>query len=189
LLSAQTRQMPTSRMKSRSDKGGSRTKRRRMRRALASDGASDNRQGWEGGPITRRRAPCYPRRMAGDSVESWLATVDPAQRPALDRLRAIIRAAAGADVTEGIKWNSPNFAQGGEDRVTLNLCPKGSLRLILHRGAKVKDTAGFAFDDPAGLARWPTPDRGIVSFRDAGELEAKAAALADLVHRWIAALR
>lgn len=127
--------------------------------------------------------------MAGDSVESWRATVDPAARPALDRLRALVRDAAGADVVETIKWNSPNFAQGGEDRVTLNLGPKGALRLILHRGAKVKDAAGFSFADPAGLARWPAPDRGVVSFRDAGELEAKAAALADLVHRWIAALR
>ena len=125
--------------------------------------------------------------MPTDAVETYLATLDPAQRPALDRLRGIVRAAAGADVSEGIKWNSPNFAHRGEDRVTLNLGPKGSLRLILHRGAKVKDTAGFAFDDPAGLAKWPAPDRGVISFRDAADLEAKAEALADLVRRWVAA--
>lgn len=125
--------------------------------------------------------------MACDSVESWLATVDPARRPALDRLRAIVRDAAGEGITETIKWNSPNFAHRGEDRVTLNLGPKASLRLILHRGAKVKDAAGFSFADPAGLARWPTPDRGVVSFRDTAEMEAKADALADLVRRWVAA--
>ena len=125
--------------------------------------------------------------MACDSVESWLATVDPAARPALDRLRAIVRDAAGDGITETIKWNSPNFVHRGEDRVTLNLGPKGSLRLILHRGAKVKDTAGFSFADPAGLARWPAPDRGVISLRDAAEMEAKADALADIISRWVAA--
>lgn len=83
--------------------------------------------------------------------------------------------------------DSPNFAHRGEDRITLNLAPKGGLRLILHRGAKVKNSAGFVFDDPAGLARWPAPDRGVISFRDAAEMEAKADALADLVRRWVAA--
>lgn len=125
--------------------------------------------------------------MSSVSVETWLATVDPAQRPALDRLRTIIRDAAGPDVAEAIKWNAPNFTHRGEDRLTLNLGPKGSLRLILHRGAKAKDSAGFSFADPAGLAKWPAPDRGVVSFRDAAELEAKAEALADLVGRWVAA--
>ncbi len=125
--------------------------------------------------------------MACDSVESWLATIDPAGRPALDRLRAIVRDAAGEGITETIKWNSPNFVHRGEDRVTLNLGPKGSLRLILHRGAKVKDAAGFSFADPRRLARWPTPDRGVVSFRDAAEMDAKADALADTVRRWVAA--
>lgn len=125
--------------------------------------------------------------MPPDAVETYLAALDPARRPALNRLRAIIRDAAGPDVTETIKWNAPNFAHRGEDRVTLNLGPKGSLRLILHRGAKVKDNDGFTFADPAGLAKWPAPDRGVVSLRDAADLDAKAEALADLVRRWVAA--
>lgn len=125
--------------------------------------------------------------MDTDPVDAWLAALDPAQRPALDRLRAIVRDAAGDEVTESIQWNWPNFAHRGEDRVTLNLGPKGALRLILHRGAKVKDSDGFSFDDPAGLAKWLAPDRGVIGFRDAADIAAKADALADLVRRWIVA--
>ncbi len=125
--------------------------------------------------------------MTSAAVEAWLAALDPAVRPAVDRLRAIVRDAAGAATVETIKWNAPSFAHRGADRVTLNLGPKGSLRLILHRGAKAIDDPGVAFADPAGLARWPAPDRGVVSLRAAAEVDAKAAAIGDLVRRWIAA--
>lgn len=125
--------------------------------------------------------------MLSDPIQTWLATVDPARRAAVDRLRAIVGDAAGADVAESIKWNAPSFAHRGDDRVTLNLGPKGALRVILHRGAKATKATGFAFADPAGLASWPAPDRGIVTLRDAADVDAKAAALADLVRRWIAA--
>lgn len=125
--------------------------------------------------------------MASDPVQTWLATVDPVRRAAVDRLRAIVGGAAGAEVSESIKWNAPSFAHRGADRVTLNLRPKGTLRLILHRGVKAKDAAGFAFADPAGLAAWPSADRGVVTLRDAADIDANAMALADLVRRWIAA--
>ncbi len=125
--------------------------------------------------------------MTSDPVNSWLAALDPALRPAVDRLRAIVRDAAGDAVVETIKWNAPSFAHRGADRATLNLGPKGALRLVLHRGAKASDAAGVAFADPTGLASWPAPDRGVISFRDADELEAKAGALVDLVRRWMAA--
>lgn len=125
--------------------------------------------------------------MPSDPVQAWLATVDPAGRAAVDRLRAVVGDGGGAEVVESIKWNAPSFAHRGDDRVTLNLGPKGTLRMILHRGAKATNATGFAFADPAGLAAWPAPDRGVVTLRDAADVDAKAAALADLVRRWIAA--
>ncbi|MFN3559432.1 MAG: DUF1801 domain-containing protein [Brevundimonas sp.] len=122
----------------------------------------------------------------GNAVETWLGALSPENRSLVDRLRAVVKAAA-PDLTETIKWNAPNFADGDQDRVTLGVERKGGVRVVLHRGAAVKDAAGFKFDDPDGVAKWPTPDRGVVTFRDLTALEAGAAPLEDLVRRWITA--
>jgi hypothetical protein len=119
------------------------------------------------------------------AVSAWLASLAADQRAAVDALRAAV-AAADPNLVESIKWNAPSFALDGDDRATLNLGPKGSLRLVLHRGARATAPAGFGVADPAGLAKWPTPDRGIVAFRDHADVEAKAAAVTDLVRRWLA---
>ena len=95
---------------------------------------------------------------------------------------------AGPDLAESIKWNAPSFAQGGEDRITLGLEKDGGVRAVLHRGAAVR-LDGFVFGDQAGLARWPSPDRGVLKFRDAAEVEARRAALGELFTRWLEATR
>lgn len=45
----------------------------------------------------------------------------------------------------------------------------------------------FRFDDKDGLATWPAPDRGVLSFADAGEIEARRDAILDLFRCWVAA--
>lgn len=119
------------------------------------------------------------------AVAAWLDGIDAAVRPAVEALRAIV-AAAAPELHETIKWNAPSYAADGSDRVTLNIGPRGSLRLILHRGAVGRDD-GFAFADPAQLARWPAPDRGVVAFRDLQDVRARAEGVTDLVGRWVAA--
>ena len=114
--------------------------------------------------------------------------MSPENRALIDRLRAIV-GAAGPDLTETIKWNAPSFADGDQDRITLGLERQGGVRLVLHRGAAVQDAAGFVFDDADGVAKWPTPDRGVARFGDLTALEAKAAPLENLVRRWITANR
>ena len=89
-------------------------------------------------------------------------------------------------LTESIKWNAPSFSLNGEDRITLGLERKGGVRVVLHRGAKLKELAGFSFDDSDGLAHWPTPDRGIIMFADKTDVEHHAHALSDLCSRWLA---
>lgn len=118
-------------------------------------------------------------------IETSMAKLGPAQRALAERLRALI-AGAAPGLSEHVKWNAPSFMAGGDDRVTLNFGPRGDVRVILHRGVAVKKD-GFAFDDPARLAAWPSPDRGVVTLRDAADLDGKAEALSDLVARWIAA--
>lgn len=122
------------------------------------------------------------------TVPDFLAALDSQARALTDRLRALI-AAAAPGMDEHIKWNAPSFRANGDDRVTLNYAPKGGMRVILHRGATSRDTSGFAFDDPASIACWPSPDRGIVEIRDFADLDAKTDALSALVAAWIAATR
>ena len=124
--------------------------------------------------------------MAAITVESYRATLAPDILAAVDRLRALA-VAAHPGLTEQIKWNAPSFALAGEDRITLGVAPRGGVRVVLHRGAKATDAADFRFDDPDRLAAWPAPDRGVLTFRDDGEIAAKSAAVQDLFARWLAA--
>lgn len=123
--------------------------------------------------------------MMPPDVVAWLDRQDEATRRGVGRLRDIVRS-VDARWTETIKWNAPSFALAGEDRVTLGVERGGGWRVVLHRGAGVRDD-GFAFDDPSGLADWPAPDRGVVRLRDLSEVEDRAEALAGLIHRWVAA--
>jgi len=101
-------------------------------------------------------------------------------------LRASILA-ADPRITEHVKWNAPSFVVDETDRVTMRLHPKGGVQLIFHRGAKVRDdTATFRFDDPSGLLKWATPDRGILMIETEEDAAAKAPVITDLVRRWVA---
>ena len=122
------------------------------------------------------------------SVEDYLATLDPSVRSDVDALRAIVLS-AHPGLTEEIKWNAPSFAHDGQDRVTLGLDGKGGYRIVLHRGAKPLDTAGFHFDDEAKLAKWPAPDRGVIALRDRTAIDARGAAISQMIARWVEATR
>lgn len=50
-------------------------------------------------------------------------------------LRAVIAGAVPA-ARRGTVWNAPNFAIGGQDMITLNLPPKGPVRVIFHVGSR-----------------------------------------------------
>jgi len=122
--------------------------------------------------------------MPDPGVEAFREGLDHDTRAMIDALRAIV-AGAGPALTERIKWNAPSFAIGDDDRITLGLERKGGARLVLHRGAKPKDAAGFTFEDPAKLAKWPAPDRGVILFKDRAAIESRQEALADLCRRWV----
>lgn len=122
------------------------------------------------------------------SVAEFLAALQDGRAAQVERLRALILE-AHPDLTEEIKWNAPSFAVDGDDRVTMRLAPGNVLQLILHRGAKVRDTTGFSFTDDSGLVRWLAPDRGVVTLEGADDLEAKAPAIQQLVKTWVDATR
>lgn len=117
------------------------------------------------------------------TVEAWRAKCDPAILPAIDALRAIAKE-AGPDLAETIKWNGPNFARDGQDRITIGRERSGGARVVLHRGA-AKSSDGFSFSDPDGLAQWPSSDRGVLSFADAAAVQDRRPALTSLFARWL----
>lgn len=115
-------------------------------------------------------------------LDAWLAALDHPRKAEVAALVAIALAARPG-ITGHIKWNAPSFLYAGDDRVTL-----GVLQIVFHRGAKVRDAAGFAFADDSGLIRMVAPDRGVVTLAK-GEVAAKADALGRLIARWVEAAK
>ena len=122
------------------------------------------------------------------TVAEFLGALQHGRAAEVERLRDLILT-AHPDLTEQIKWNAPSFSIDGDDRVTLRLAPGDLVQIILHRGAKVRDTTGFAFDDESGLVRWLAPDRGVVTIEEADDIESKAPAIQNLVRSWVQATR
>ena len=119
-----------------------------------------------------------------ERIAEFMDRLSPAERTGLDRLRAITMAAS-PDLREEIKWNAPSYTHHGQDRVTLGLERKGGFRVVLHCGAKSHVAEGERMNDEFGLARWPSHDRGVVQFRNEGEIELASPKLQRLISDWV----
>lgn len=147
------------------------------------------------GPAAPRKPRKTPARRTG-AVEADGSQVDPAvvaflrdlEHPRKQEIEAVRQLILGVDpaIREGIKWKAPSF-RTTEYFATFNLRTTDSVRLILHLGAKVKDTAttGVKVADPAGLLEWLAKDRCLVTLSDGEDLQAKRAALEALLREWI----
>ena len=71
---------------------------------------------------------------------------------------------------------------------TLHLRMKVGLGLILHMGAKVRDTPAVPVEDPEGLLTWLARDRALITFADLEEIQARQVALVALIRQWIQAV-
>jgi hypothetical protein len=80
-------------------------------------------------------------------------------------------------IAEGIKWKAPSF-RTTEYFSTVNLRAKVGICLILHLGARVRETSetGVAVRDPERLLVWLARDRAAITVTDAEDLSAEAAA-------------
>ncbi|MBX2998716.1 MAG: DUF1801 domain-containing protein [Caldilineaceae bacterium] len=120
------------------------------------------------------------------SVEAFLAALDHPRKQEILALRQII---LGADrrISEEVKWNAPSF-RTTEHFATFHLRAKERVQIILHVGAKVRDTATTGIDvtDPGSLLTWLAKDRASVTFRDLDEINARRADFEHLIHAWIA---
>ena len=126
-------------------------------------------------------------RDPGTDVQAFLQALQHGRKDEVEAVREIILS-AHPGVTERIKWNAPSFGIDGDDRITFRLQPNDRVQLIFHRGAQKRDDAAtFSFEDGSGLLEWVARDRALVTFRDLDDVEAKRAALTDLVRRWMIA--
>ena len=120
-----------------------------------------------------------------ESVDAFVAALDHPFKPEILALRQII---LGADpgISEGIKWNAPSF-RTSQDFATMHLRAKDGVQVILHMGAKIRDTAtsGVAIADPESLLEWLAKDRASVKFCDLKDVEAKRSAFVNIVCQWI----
>lgn len=117
------------------------------------------------------------------TYETFLASLDHPRKQEILAVRHII---LGADprIAEGIKWNAPSF-RTSEYFATTHLRTRDGVQIILHRGAKVRDGAGLAINDPALLLEWLGKDRASVRFRDLKDIETQRSAFMDVIRQWI----
>lgn len=119
------------------------------------------------------------------TVTEFLTDLEPNKRDQVDALRKIILDNAG--VTEHIKWNAPSYVYDGEDRITFNMYGE-DIKILVHMGTKRKEDrkAKPVLDDPAGIIKWSSNIRGIISFKDIDDIASKRLALTDILKRWLA---
>jgi hypothetical protein len=122
---------------------------------------------------------------APESVEAFLAALDHPFKQEILALRQIILD-AGSSIAESIKWNAPSF-RTTEHFATMHLRAKDGVQIILHLGAKTRDTttAGVAIADPEALLEWLAKDRASAKFRDLKDIDAKRSAFANIIRQWI----
>jgi hypothetical protein len=120
------------------------------------------------------------------AVDAFLATLEHPHLSAIRTLRQLVLS-SDPSIAEGIKWNAPSF-RTTEYFATMHLRQKQGVAVILHLGAKKRDPGIDAetIADPDRLLKWLGPDRALVAFADAQDVEARAAPFQALLRRWIA---
>ena len=120
-----------------------------------------------------------------ESVDEFLAALDHSFKPEIIALRQLILA-ADPSIAEAIKWNAPSF-RTTEYFATFHLRAKEGVQLILHLGAKVRDSAttGIAIADPTSLLEWLAKDRASVKFGDLQAIEAQRSTFTEVIRQWI----
>ena len=117
------------------------------------------------------------------AVDQFMARLEHPCKNEIQALREIICGVDGA-IAEGVKWNAPSF-RTTEYFATTHLRAKVGVGVILHLGAKMRESPAVRVDDPDGLLKWLGQERAMVSFAGMKELRASKAAFARIVRQWI----
>lgn len=131
-------------------------------------------------------APSAPEHDDTAAVTAYLAALEHPLKPVVEEIRAAIRAADPA-ITEGVKWSSASFYCHGWF-ATANVRAKGTVQVVLHHGAKVREEAalGQTIEDPSRLLTWLSADRAIITFTGGDDFQGKRAAFTAVIRQWAA---
>jgi hypothetical protein len=88
-------------------------------------------------------------------------------------------------LTENIKWNSPNFALGSEDRITLRIQPIKHIQIILHHGSKPRKPKAKPITDTSGLLEWKGTERAVLEIPAPADLTKHRREITALVKKWV----
>ena len=114
------------------------------------------------------------------AVDEFMAGLDHPFAAELQTVRSYILAAHPL-VTERIKWKSPSFHVGTDDLGAFELRPRDFVRLVL------VFPHGLV-DDPERIMLGDWKDRRELRFTGLDDVEAKRAALENIVNAWVARL-
>lgn len=119
------------------------------------------------------------------AVTAWLKTLEHPLKPLIELIRQGVLA-ADPTITEGIKWNTASFYCHGWF-ATVHSRAKIGVQLILHQGAKVRDSSTLSqtIKDSTQLLTWLTKDRAIIIFHDPEDFQRKQAAFKKIIKQWV----
>ncbi len=125
--------------------------------------------------------------LLNEDVTKFLDKSNHPLRAEIEYLRKLILS-TNVDLSEGIKWNGPNYSIGTEDRITMRINPTKQIQIIFHRGAKKKEQPKEKLlSDDFDLLSWKENDRAIVTFRNFKEIEDNSETFQNIVDMWIKA--
>lgn len=108
-------------------------------------------------------------------------------RKEIEQLRIFILS-IDSNLTENIKWNSPNYCFKNEDRITMKINPPKNIQLIFHRGAKkLEQPKEKLINETSTLLIWKENDRAIATFTNMEEIKNASSDLTDIIKKWIVA--
>ncbi|MDP2814290.1 MAG: DUF1801 domain-containing protein, partial [Erysipelotrichaceae bacterium] len=119
-----------------------------------------------------------------NEVTALLDNLEHPLRNEINYLRSIIMS-TGLGLSEGVKWNGPNYSINNEDRVTIRINPFKQIQVIFHRGAKVKEQPKERLlKDEHKILTWKENDRAIATFKRMDEIERLSVVFKELVIQW-----
>lgn len=120
-------------------------------------------------------------------VTSLLDNLEHPLRNEIEYLRTIIMS-TDLGLSEGVKWNGPNYSINNVDRITIRINPFKQIQVIFHRGAKVKEQPKERLvKKDYKILTWKENDRAIATFRHIDEIEQVRGEFQEIVIKWIEA--
>lgn len=118
-----------------------------------------------------------------EAVEDFLNRLEHPLKAAIQALRVVILE-ADPRIKEEIKWNAPSFFVQAHF-ATFKLRPLETVQVVLHTGVKVKDNPKLEITDDAGLLKWVTKDRCLVTFSSLDHINRYRASFKTILKEWL----